>query len=95
MDAPAIPDFVVAYAAGLYDASNVEWPAVAGMLMALGLGEFRPDHLAAAATEWQRAHVAPEGREHLRRVQRRPWRKPTIETIALPRAPRKRPPRSR
>lgn len=80
-----IPDFVVSYAAGIYQGSKVEWPAVAGLLYAMGLGQYRADDLAAAADAWARAHVSPEGLALLNRRPRRPWRRPTIDTIELPR----------
>jgi hypothetical protein len=82
---PEIPDYVVAYAASIYHHTKADWPAVAGLLLGIGMGEHRPDDLAAQADAWTRAHFTPDAMALLERRARRPWRRPTIDTIELPR----------
>jgi hypothetical protein len=53
-----VPDFVAAYAAGLYMmVQPADWCVVVRALRAAGLGDFRPEALAVAAAVWAASHL--------------------------------------
>lgn len=61
-----IADHVAAYAAALHHCGAGPWPDVANLIAGAGLGRYRHEELAAAATAWARQNVAPTVIKQLR-----------------------------
>jgi hypothetical protein len=67
-EAKPIPPHVAAYAAGLYHAGVGTWADVAAAVEGSGLGSFRYDRLARAATAWAYLALEPGVRASLRKA---------------------------
>ena len=59
-DASGVPEHVAAYAAAVYMITVHDWSTVARIVAVVGLGSYDAARLCVAASEWARAHCAPD-----------------------------------